>query len=526
MNLLLVDDDILILEDLCQRTDWKKLGVEKVFTAHSAEEALTLFAQVPIHALVCDIEMPGESGLDLLAALHQRHACPPSVVLTSYARFDYAQRALQLGAMEYLLKPVAQGEFEAALGRLLQRVREQARTAETNRYGQYWIDEQRNALEYFWQKAALGKLSQLHGMAEKLGYAAEDRFTPVAVEVFPGENPPQWDAPMFEYALKNILYELLESGFLHPESVAALSENRWLAVVRLQPALALDAAPLEEALNELLDAAKQHLGVQLCCGIGASSSIAGMAGAVQGVLAMLDATFSRSGAVLNVNSYQPAGAQFCTIEEIGLWETLLKNGERDTLLAQVTAYIGRMVSQQELPTSVALAFRQDFTQLVYTFLKQQGIHAHRLFADGHSDALYRGACRSPEGMAAYCTLLVDRALEYASFSQSPQSVVDTLKSYLDAHFSEEVTRGDLANIVYLSPDYLSRLFKKETGKSLVQYITDRRIDYACRLLRETDAPINGIAMQAGFANFAYFSKVFREAMGCTPMEYRKRRPNS
>ena len=70
--------------------------------------------------------------------------------------------------------------------------------------------------------------------------------------------------------------------------------------------------------------------------------------------------------------------------------------------------------------------------------------------------------------------------------------------------------------------HLQRMFKKETGRSLTQYITNKRIEAACRLLSESSLPTNAVAMQVGFQSFAYFSKVFREAKGITPITWRKK----
>lgn len=73
----------------------------------------------------------------------------------------------------------------------------------------------------------------------------------------------------------------------------------------------------------------------------------------------------------------------------------------------------------------------------------------------------------------------------------------------------------------MNPDYLGSLFKEELGVSMTMYIQSRRLDQAKVLLRETEMPISKVAETVGYDNISYFSKLFRQKVGCQPGEYRK-----
>ena len=77
--------------------------------------------------------------------------------------------------------------------------------------------------------------------------------------------------------------------------------------------------------------------------------------------------------------------------------------------------------------------------------------------------------------------------------------------------------------LYISPYYLSRLFRRVTGQSIVDYINARRIEAAQKLLETTELSIGSVAEQTGFASAAHFRRVFRETMGVGPLQYRKSR---
>ena len=106
--------------------------------------------------------------------------------------------------------------------------------------------------------------------------------------------------------------------------------------------------------------------------------------------------------------------------------------------------------------------------------------------------------------------------------QSAEKNVEKVKTYIETHFKEELTRESLASEVFMNPDYLSKLFKKNTGNSLMDYVTKVRIERAKELLERTVLPISEIAIETGYSNTAYFTKMFKKyTNGVTPREYRK-----
>lgn len=104
---------------------------------------------------------------------------------------------------------------------------------------------------------------------------------------------------------------------------------------------------------------------------------------------------------------------------------------------------------------------------------------------------------------------------------SEQHILTQAVRYIDKHYQEELRLGSVAEFVHLNPQYLSRLFKKELGTTFTEYLTGLRINKAKRLLLETTMPIYRIAVELGFSDAAYFSKVFLKSEGQSPFEFRK-----
>jgi two-component system response regulator YesN len=105
--------------------------------------------------------------------------------------------------------------------------------------------------------------------------------------------------------------------------------------------------------------------------------------------------------------------------------------------------------------------------------------------------------------------------------QQTSTIVAKAKQYILQHFAEDINRNDVANSVYLTPNYLSKLFNKETGLTIRDYINQLRIDEAKRQLNATSKAISMIAMDVGFENVSYFSTVFKKYCGCNPDTWRK-----
>jgi two-component system response regulator YesN len=104
--------------------------------------------------------------------------------------------------------------------------------------------------------------------------------------------------------------------------------------------------------------------------------------------------------------------------------------------------------------------------------------------------------------------------------QSDNFIVRKSKEYIDKHLLEEITLAKVAIAIHVSPGYLSRVFLKEIGENFSEYVIRNKIEFAQKLLRETNKKIYEIAAEIGYMNPHYFSKLFKERTGFTPLEFR------
>lgn len=99
--------------------------------------------------------------------------------------------------------------------------------------------------------------------------------------------------------------------------------------------------------------------------------------------------------------------------------------------------------------------------------------------------------------------------------------VNTVLEYVKHHYNEPITLEEIAKHTGFSPYYFTRFFKKNTGKTFVQFLTEYRISQAKFILINEKVPVAEVAERSGFSNIKTFHHVFKRTVGCSPMQYQK-----
>ena len=130
-SVLLIDDEEFFLEVLIEDTDWKSCGISTVKAVYSVKEAKEYLREHTVHILLCDVEMPGESGLDLIEWVteYARFSGDPlsCIMLTCHPEYSFLRKAMQLGCQDYLLKPVDAEDLQKCLMKAVKTLNEQTK---------------------------------------------------------------------------------------------------------------------------------------------------------------------------------------------------------------------------------------------------------------------------------------------------------------------------------------------------------------------------------------------------------------
>ena len=122
------------------------------------------------------------------------------------------------------------------------------------------------------------------------------------------------------------------------------------------------------------------------------------------------------------------------------------------------------------------------------------------------------------------SLLLDcliKQLEAQLRHEAEDPLVSRIKLYIKDNLSAPLTLKKISNAVFFSPAHCEKLFKKETGKSIINYLLDERLESAKMLIREGSLSLSDIAVETGFSDYNYFSRIFKKRVGVSPISYKK-----
>ncbi len=125
-------------------------------------------------------------------------------------------------------------------------------------------------------------------------------------------------------------------------------------------------------------------------------------------------------------------------------------------------------------------------------------------------------------MMAEMTVAYTRLVRECSRAEYSEPVRQAML-YVDMHISDVLSTRNIARVLYLTPNYLSSRFHKETGQRVTDYILERRLNIACRILEHTKIPVGDIGTMVGIPDAGYFSRLFKRRYNVSPLQYRKER---
>ena len=487
-----------------------------VFTANNIRQAQKLLEEYPIEMLLCDIDMPQGNGLELLEWIRYKKLDIECTFLSSYANFAYAQMALKLSSREYLLKPISNVDLETALRRVVgivqekhQKQKKQEKKGENEK--QFWEDLLVQCLqEEYWIERA-----------KKSGYCTPDetfRLILLRVLEIPDKEHYKKEISLYNFVITNVLTEYVETTEMKLETVVHVSDLEWAVVLRNHGS----AMGTQEELAELRTCLAGAFPARFCMYMGKPAVLDEISKSRDQLEEMEKYVVPDETGILYETRWSFVERDYQEVP----WKTYLAEMERSDSLAAVREKLQEYLKKREksggLRKDFTSRFFEEMIQNIYVYLKESNIVFGQIFDSEEYETKRREAVLSVVGAHAFIDYLFD-VLEGQKKNESrSDNVVEQLKDYIEQNLNEDLSRSVLAGKVFLSEDYVSKIFMKTTGMSLLNYIAERRIERAKEYLRGSSLPISKIAMEVGYGNFSYFSKTFRELVGCTPNEYRSR----
>lgn len=537
IRVLIVDDEIYAVKGLLAGVRWELIGVNAVFEAYHSAMARQMLQEQAIDIMICDIEMPEGSGLELMEWMKGAGYAPETIMLTCHAEFAYAQKALQLGGCDYLLKPVLYEDLEQVLLRAIGRVEARRKVSETDelyrKYEERWNQQKPLLIERFWQDLLEQRILPRRPELERalasydMEYGELERVRMILVSVENWEKPfTERDEEIMEFALGNAAGELLMAG--HKGNVIRDQRGNLIVVFYMGGADASGTPEDDEALLQgcktYIEACRRFFYAKISCYVSQAAPITGVMKLYHTLLHAEYENVTRPGEVILV---QDAGGGMLGdaaggTQQLSLidWSDMIEQGDTEGLLARLNELL-EALGKERLTAETLTALYHAFLQTVYYVLHRRGLSAHLLYTETGLAASGQAATRSVPAFKGWVKDMAFAVQGLLSARSGDHSVVQKIKAHIAEKLHEELSREQLAALVFLNPAYLSRLFRKETGMALTDYILQERMRKAADLLVMTDKSISEIADALGYGNFSYFARLFRKVYDVTPHDYRK-----
>ena len=486
-TVVLADDEPYILRGLEKKVNWEQLGFSIVGTASDGIECLDQLRRHEPDVLITDIRMPGLSGLALLEKSQELPRKPVVVYISGYSEFEYARRAIELGALSYLLKPIGQHE--------LRRVLLKARTAVEREHQERTAREVKLDTELITFLHALPPTIERRVVLDRLGFSG--RFAAFACVVTNGRS----ERGSITAALERLgEVRSLRSGAVFSLFILSLPESRHGEIAALLSALPELHGSAVGVSPATLEASDIPLLMRQAKSAFFQEFIDGSSGVV---------------------SYQlrESGVPRAML---GDFETLFSTGGREgihRLLDQaLTANPGPPLSADQV-----LEFYNLFIELARRTSRPAGTPQPlpSILPDCERMVERFGSLRRlVDSLHAVVDELFLARLLPASTGSS--QLISRVKVYVHANLDSDLTPEGVAEHFGVSKDEIVSAFKAEAGKSLRAYVRETRLDHVCFLLRHTRLSVQEISELCGFSDYFYLARLFHRSMGMTASEYRRR----
>jgi two-component system response regulator YesN len=508
---LIVDDEAHAVRGLQAGVGWDKLNISVVHTAYNMRQAKQVFETYPVSLLVCDIEMPLGTGLDLQAWVKANFPKTETIFLTCHADFSYAKQAVRLSSFEYLLKPVDYKELEDVIARAMDKIKKELH--QPLLVEQFWHDLVHHILP-----SSPDKIAE-HMRNHHIVYPESLRFLPILVRI---QN---WhkqltlrEEKIMEYALRNAAEEKIAKSARYAV-VTSIRSGSLLVILPVESAGYESGAKLD--CDTFIRSCSDYFYCDLCCYIGESVFPHQMAAAVHQLHKLDDNNVTLINQTVALRSVKE-GKTPVNPPSMNEWAELMKQGDKETLMTEVAQYLESCRKTGGFDAQCLHIFYQDFVQMVFFVLQLKGMPAHTVFSRSLLAEKPDTALRSLKALSEWVRYIVEVAVNHIHSIPENKSVVDKIKQFVIENRGLHLSREEVAAHVYLNPDYLTRMFKKETGMLLSDYLQQQRIDFAKELLLTTGRSVSDIAVSAGYSNLSYFSMLFKQATSVSPIDFRKR----
>lgn len=515
LKVMIVDNEAIIRRGLTHCLDWEALGCTVAAQARDGAEAFEKIPLVEPDIIISDIRMPVMDGMQLAEQVSKTYPHIKIIILTGFPDFGYAQKAIACNVVDFVLKPTSIEQLSNAVRRAVQMIEQEAQHRALCRT----LEDQSERNVLLERKLLLRDLIQ----NQRLSYSfIQKRMAETGLELqqyyvlFCSIKPKDADAFDFSFCLsetQKILEDCLADCTLY---MVATGENYCYALVNTT-----DARSIVGACREAAEIMYNLTGAWLVIGISRlhHTPLEVYPAAREAESAQKFSSYNPEQYVFSYEDLpqiRPETLEHIT-QELKLFKSAVDNQNLDgarKLLHSLFQYIRQQRLPYEEVRSTCVVIYHFCINSLFRYQKEGSVSSlvpvEHLLDEENIDGIEQRLLEFLEN----CFSSIEAS------GENLDRLVLTIKNYIDEHYAENISLERLANVVHLSPSYLSKLFKRELGENISTYLQNIRIEKAKTLLLTTSMKSYEVAEAVGITNPVYFSRIFKRATGIKPKDYK------
>lgn len=529
---MIVDDEFYFREALKVSFPWSDLGFSVCGEAKNGKDALDKVSDLKPDIILVDINMPIMDGLEFVQEMKNRGLDSKIIILTGHNEFQYAKQALQLGVHNYILKPVNDHELSNALKEVKNAIEgENNIKVEFNKLKQQVKESIPLLREKYLNELLQGNVTRNEKeLAKKSAYLnlhfSSNTYRVITIEINREEDD-QWsdeDLQLWKFAVSNIACELLGEYFSH--EVCYDSNDRICMIIGADQNDTENHRLLESRLEAIRAAVSRHLMFTVTIGVGNEKK----------ALPDISASYKESLVALKnmLTEGKDRVISYCSVEgseikvnlfTVGLRNRLLiglRTGDRSEVL-NLIKQIFTDIREENIHHEILYVICVELVSVCMEFVAETGLTFREVLPNNLINIIDEiQSKRSIYEIEVWMTGVFTDTLEAAKRIKNSKSsaLIECVKKYIRENYHrDDLNIDEIARHLYVNYAHLCFLFKRDTGLTINEYLTEYRMNRAKELFDCGSSLVLDIAGRVGYADANYFGKCFKKYFGLSPSKY-------
>ena len=526
-KVILVDDEAEVIDIMEAKIRWSELGFEVVGSAKNGVKALELVEKLQPDVVLTDIRMPYMDGLELSRKLNQDYPNIYIILCTGFDEFEYAKEAVHLDIKEYLLKPISAAELSESLMRLKENLDKEREEKLNVRKLENYFQESLPALQSnLFISLMEGRVSEEDYARFSAAYQVNMKgplFCCIVFHTSENHVPEGMNPLLLSMSVEREIRQRLVEKW-HCKEFLYLGNT----VLIMEMGSEEQMVPITDECDRFCRWAYRVMGAVVTAGIGTvCDNLFNINLSYEGAReAVSYRVLYGTQRAINIREIVPKEQATLSLLEEGRMHDLfraIRVGNPEKIEEAVQKEIQKIHKHTVTIGQYHLAAMETVSNF-YKFCANNSLDFNEIA--GNVPNLYEKVPQMDESSLTLwmneMARMISEELKTARNSTSHRLVTEAQllvrEKYMDASISLDV----VCSILGVSNSYFSSVFKKETGKSFISYLTDYRMDIAEELILSGETKSYKVAEKVGYLDANYFSYVFKKRFGVSPSKYRAR----